>query len=187
MLDEADVDAEEGAEFFRGEQVALRAVGEDAAVFHHDDAVDFGEDVGEVMGDHEDADALAGDAAEGIAQLALGGEVEGVGGFVEEEHFGPVDEGAGDHDAALLAGGHFTDQLRFEMRGLHEMESLMGAGAHFRRDVEIGPKGRGGKEAGNDSVEAARDGGAFAGELGGDDPQMGAELGDVPALAAEEA
>jgi len=33
--------AEEGAEFFRGEQVGFRAVGEDAAVFHHDDAGRF--------------------------------------------------------------------------------------------------------------------------------------------------
>jgi len=111
VLDEADIDAEEGAEFFWGQQFALRAVGEDATVFHHDDAVDFGEDVGEVVGDYEDADALLRHAAESIAQFALGGKVEGVGGLVEEEHFGLMNEGAGDHDAALLAGRHFADQL----------------------------------------------------------------------------
>ena len=187
MLEEGNVDAEEVAEFFRSKQFALRAVGEDAAALHHDDAVDFRENVGEVMGDHEDADALLRDAAESIAQLALGGEVKGVGRLVEEKHFGLVDEGAGDHDAALLASGHFADQFQFEMRGLHELESLVGAGTHFRRDVEIGPEGRGGEESGDDGVEAAGDGGALAGEFGGDNAEMGAELGDIPALATEEA
>jgi len=187
MLDEADVDAEEGAEFFGGEQFLLRAVGEDAAVFHHDDAGYLRKNVGDVVGDHEDADAFAGDAAESVAELALGGEVESVGRFVEEKHFGPVNKGASDHDAALLTGGHFADEFQFEMRGLHELEGLVGASAHFRRDVEVGPEGRGGEEAGNDGVETARDGGALAGKLGGDDAEVGAELGDVPALAAEEA
>jgi len=65
--------------------------------------------------------------------------------------------GRGRSECALLAGGHFTDQLRFEMRGLHEMESLMGAGAHFRRDVEDwAQRVEAEKKAGNDSVEAAR-------------------------------
>ncbi len=41
------------------------------------------------------------DMAKGLAQFALGGEVESVGGLVEEEHLRLVDEGAGDHDAAL--------------------------------------------------------------------------------------
>jgi hypothetical protein len=73
------------------------------------------------------------------------------------------------------------------MRGLHELKGLVGAGAHFGRDVEIGPERRGGEESGNDGVEAAGDGGALAGELGGNDAEVGAELGDVPPFAAEEA
>lgn len=186
VLDEGDFDAEEGAEIFRSDEVVFGAVGDDAAVAHEDDAVDFRNDVGEVVGDHEDAGAFAGDAAEGVTQLALGGEVEGVGGLVEEKHFRAVDEGAGDHDAALLSGGHFSDELFREVGGVHEEQGFAGAGAHLRGDVEIGPERGGGEESGGDGVEAGGDGSALAGKLGGDDAEVGAELGDVPAAAAEE-
>jgi len=186
VLDEADFDAEEVAELFGCEEFPFGGVGEDAAFAHHDDAVDFGKDVGDVVGDEKDAGALLSYAAEGRAEFALGGEVEGVGGLVEQEHLRPVDEGAGDHDAALLAGRHLSDEFRFEVRGLHEVESLVGALAHLRGDVEIGPEGRGGEEAGDNGVKAGGDGGALAREFGGDDAEVGTELGDVPARAAEE-
>ena len=75
MLDEADFDAEEVAEFFGGEQFPLGGVGEDAALAHHDDAFDLGKNVGDVVGDHEDAGALLSYAAESCAEFALGGEV----------------------------------------------------------------------------------------------------------------
>ena len=78
MLDQSDVDAEEGAEFLRSEEFLFGTVGEDAAVLHHDDAVDFGKDVSQMVGDHEDADSLLGDLAESFTQLALSGKVEGV-------------------------------------------------------------------------------------------------------------
>ena len=187
MLDESDLDAEEGAQLFRGEQFPFGTVGHDAALPHHDDAVDFGKDVGQMMRDHEDTHALAGDAAKRLAQFALSGKIEGVGGLVEQEHFGLVDEGAGDHDAALFTGGHFPDELGFEMRGLHEVKSLVGAIAHLGRDVQVGPEGGGGEESGDDGIEAGGDGGALAGELRGDDAEMGAKLRDVPAFASEQA
>lgn len=186
VLDEADVDAEEGAEPVFGEEFGFGAVGEDAALAHHDDAVGLGNDVGEVVGDHENADAVLRDAAEGLAQLALGGEVEGVRGLVKEEHLGLMHESAGDHNAALLAGGHFSDELLGEMAGLHELEGLLGTGAHVRLDAQIGPEGGGGEEAGDNGVESGGDGGALAGQLGGDDAEMAAELRDIPAFAAEQ-
>jgi hypothetical protein len=63
-----------------------------------------------VVGDEDEAGAFVDEAAHGFAEVALGGEVEGVGGFVEQELLGPVDEGAGDEDAALFSGGHFADK-----------------------------------------------------------------------------
>lgn len=185
-LEQVDFDTEQVAELLRGDQLLPGAVGEDAAVAHHDDAVDLRQDVGQVVRDHENADALAGDAAQRFAELALSGEIEGVGGLVEEEHLRLVDEGAGNHDAALLAGRHLSDKLGFEMRGLHQVQRLVGAVAHLRRDVEIRPEGGGGEKAGDNGVEAGGDGGAFARELGGDDAEMGAELRDVPAGSAKE-
>jgi hypothetical protein len=186
VLDERDIDGEEFAELLRGNEVVLRAVGEDASVAHHDHAIDFGEDVGEVVRDHENANALASDAAQGLAQLALRGEVERVGRLVEQEHLGAMDEGAGNHDAALLAGGHFANQFLFEMRGLHQVQSFMGAGTHCWGDVKVGPERGRGEESGRDGIDARGDGGALAGEFGRDDTEMGAELRDIPALAPEQ-
>ena len=186
MLHEGHFNAEERAKFGRGQQVALRTVGKDAAVFHHDDAVDFGQDVCQMVGDHKYAHALPGHMPEGLAQLALGGEVEGVRRLVEQKHLRLVDKGPGDHDAPLLPGRHFTHQLRFEVGGLHEVEGLACSGAHFRRDVKVGPQGRRGEESGNHGIDAARDGRALAREFRGDDAEVGAQLRNIPALPAKE-
>lgn len=186
MLDQCDVDTEERAELLRTDQFAFRAVGEDASVLHHDDAVDFLEDVGEVVRDHQNAHTLAGDLAESFAEFALSGEVESVRGLVEEQHFGPMNEGAGDHNAALLAGRHFADKLGFEVGSLHQDKCFVSAVAHFRSDMQVGPERGGGEETGDDRVETAGHGRALAGEFRGDDAEMGAELRDVPARAAQQ-
>ena len=161
---DADRGVEELAEARFGEQFVARAVGDDAAVAHEDDALDFGQDVAEVMGDEDEAGAFGGEAAQGFAQLALGGEVERVGWLVEEQLPRTVDEGARDEDAALFSGGHFADELIGEMRGFHALEGFTRAVAHFVGDVQIGPEGGRREEAGDDGVEAGGDGGALAGQ-----------------------
>ena len=92
-----------------GEELFAWAVGEDAALLHEDNAVDFGEDVSEVMRDEDEPGAFLREAAHGFAELALGGEIEGVGWLVEEKLVWAMDEGARDEDAALFSGGHFAD------------------------------------------------------------------------------
>ena len=163
MLNEGDIDAEEVAKLRSGEQIAFGAVRVDTALFHHDDAVDFRKDIGQVVGDHENADTLLGDAAESLAEFALSGEIEGVGRLIEEEHFWLVNESTGNHNTALLACGHFANQLGGEVIRLHQMQGIAGTSAHFGRDVEIGPESRGGEESGNISIETTGHGGAFAG------------------------
>ena len=56
--------------------------------FIKEDAVNLGWDVGDVMGDEEDASSLLRETAEEVAQVGLRGEIEGVGWLVEEEHRG---------------------------------------------------------------------------------------------------
>lgn len=77
-LGEVDGGLEEVGEGGGGEEVGAWAVGEDAAFAHEEDAADFGDDVADLVGDEEDAGAALGESAEEIAQVALGGEVEGV-------------------------------------------------------------------------------------------------------------
>lgn len=183
---ETHLDAEQALKRLGGEQAGLRTVSEDAAFAHEDHAIDFGKNVGEMVRDHENADALLRDAAQGLAQLALGCEIECVGWLVEEQHLGTVDERAGDHDAPLLTGGHLADELCCQMLGLHEVEGFAGAVAHLRCDVQIGPQRRRGEEARDDGIETGGDRGALAGEFRGDHAEMGAQLRNIPALAPEE-
>jgi hypothetical protein len=96
----------------------------------------------------------------------LRGEVEGVGGLVEEEHLRGGYEGAADHDAALLASGHFAYGLVGERDGVDLMEDFVGAGAHGVGDGEIGPEGGAREETGEDGVAAGGGEGLFAGEFG---------------------
>jgi hypothetical protein len=182
-----------------GEELGAGAVGYDAALLHEDDAFDFGWDVVEVVGDQDQAGALSDEAAHAFAEVALGGEVEGVGGLVEQELAGAVDEGAGDEDAALFSGGHFADEVVGEVGGVDAFESFCGAEAHFVGDDEVGPERGGGEEAGDDGVEAGGASGGAAGGVGragggveagvgvGDDSEVLAEFGQVPAAAAEDA
>ena len=184
---DADTGVEELAEARLGEQLSARAVADDAAAAHEDDAIDLGQDVAEVMRDEDEAGAFGGEAAQGFAEFALRGEVERVGWLVEEELARAMHERAGDEDAALFSGGHFADELLGEMRGFDAGEGFNGAGAHFVRDVQIGPERGGGEEAGDDGIEAGGDGGALAGQIGAHDAEVAAELGEVPAVAAEDA
>lgn len=108
VVADADGGLEELGKARLGEEFGAGAVGDDAAVLHEDDAGDFRKDVAEVMGDEDEACAFGGEAAEGFAEVALGSEVEGVGGFVKEQLPRAMDEGAGDEDAAFFAGGHFS-------------------------------------------------------------------------------
>lgn len=163
VLDERDFDAEESAKSLGSDQFSLRPVGKDAPCPHHDDPLDFGQDVGKVVSDHEDAGTLLRNAAQGIAELALGSDVEGVRWLVEKEHLWLVDKSARNHNAALFARGHIPNLALCQMRRLHQVESGARAFAHLRRYVEVGPEGGGGKEPGRHSVQAGGDGSALAG------------------------
>src|SRR5277367_4611462 len=97
------------------------------------------------MGDEDEAGAGAAvlwvhEAAQAFAEVALGGEVEGVRWLVEEKLAGTVDEGAGDEDAAFFSGGHFADWLLGEVRGVDACERLGSFGAHCFGDDEVRPE-----------------------------------------------
>ena len=139
------------------------------------------------MGDEEDASSLLRETAEEVAQVGLRGEIEGVGWLVEEEHLGGRDEGAANHDATLLAGGHFAHGLVGELGCVDLMENFVGAGAHGVGDGEVGPEGGTGEEAGEDSVAASSGEGLLAGKFGRDNAEALFEFGEVPAVAAEDA
>lgn len=62
-LREVYVGLEEIAESGSVEQVGLWTIGGDASVLHHEDAVDLRDDIGDVVGDEQDASSLLGEFA----------------------------------------------------------------------------------------------------------------------------
>ena len=64
---DADGGVEELSEARFGEELGAGCVGDDAAVAHEDDAIDFGEYVAEVVGDEDEAGAFRRQAAQGFA------------------------------------------------------------------------------------------------------------------------
>lgn len=50
-------------------------------------------------------------------------------------------KGAGDHDAALLTGGHLSHELPAQVFDSNFPEEIFGAGPHGIGDGEIGPEG----------------------------------------------
>lgn len=83
IAEEADGDGEEGGESFAGEDAVLGTVGEQSALFEQDDAVDFRNDFGNVMGNEDDAEAGLREMAHGVTELELRGNVQSVGRLVE--------------------------------------------------------------------------------------------------------
>ena len=103
-----------------------------------------------------------------------------------------VHQRARDEDAALFARGHGADHLRGEMRRFHALERLPCPRAHFIGDVQIGPQRRRRKKSCDHSIEPRRHCRALAGQFGShgsgaDHAEVAAQLGQIPALAAEDA
>ena len=78
----------------------------DAALAHHDDHVG-GEDCRQAVGDGDDGFA-GGKFFQGGLDHALALRIEGGGGFVEEEDWGVLQQGAGDGEALLLSAGELA-------------------------------------------------------------------------------
>jgi len=183
---EIDARLEEAGESGGLKDFALGAVGQDFSGAHEDDALDFGNDVGDVMGDQDDANAGLGERSHGLAETVLRGDIEGVGGLVEDEGARLVDESAGDEDALGFAGREFVHGAGGEVGGAEALERLSGERALLGCDVvmveDLGAR----KEAGKDNVHAGGFGGEEGHEVVGDDAEKVAKLEDVPAVAAED-
>ena len=79
----ADGGLEEIAQGGFSQQLFTRAVANDAAVAHENDALDLGKNVAEMMGDEHQAGALPREAAEGVAEFTLRGQVERIGRLIQ--------------------------------------------------------------------------------------------------------
>ena len=93
---------------------------EDFAFREEEDAVADFCDFDHVVGGPEDADAVAlSELADGGANFAGDGGIEGGGGLVEEKQARLVEHGLGEGNAGLLAGG---EDAAFGVAKLEEVE-----------------------------------------------------------------
>jgi hypothetical protein len=89
-----------------------------------------------VVGDDDEGDVLgAVEVEEEVGDGVGGGGVEGSGGFVGEDEFGLIDEGAGDGGAEFFAAGELPGKVaeaRGEADGFEELAgALFGGGGGF--------------------------------------------------------
>jgi len=84
----------------------LGPISDDAAVFQENDAINFGDDFGDMMGHQKNAQAGLRQTAHGVTEFKLGGNVEGVAGLIQQQGLRFVDQGPGDQRALGLARGH---------------------------------------------------------------------------------
>ena len=80
-----------------------RAVGDDPAVVHHDDAVTKPLGLLDVMGDEDDRRATVADATDDVPRVSPADRVEVLRQLVEEHELRVTDEGEGDEQALTLA------------------------------------------------------------------------------------
>ena len=101
-----------------------------AAVAHDEVALAVAGDV-ELVGDHDDGDALVVEFLEHAHDLDGGPAVEVAGRLVGEEDRGVVDERAGDGDALLLAAGELVGIMVGAVRQADDFEAVQRPLAHF--------------------------------------------------------
>ena len=167
ILANADLGAEEFAEHGRSEQLSPRAVGEYVAVAHEQNAVDLRKNVGQMMGDEDDAGAVIGKAAQNFAKVALSCDVEGVRWLVEEQLARAVNERTGDEDASLFASRHLADKALGQMCGVDAGERFVGGLSHRRGDLQVGPQRGSAEETGERGVQASGARGQASSGVGG--------------------
>ena len=122
------------------DQLARRALGDDAAAVHdHEPVAELLGLVHVVRREHE-GHALALQPVEALPQEVARLRVEAGGGLVEQQQLGLVDERARDREPALHAARQRVDEVVAPVGELHELEQLLGPLADLRpRQVEVAP------------------------------------------------
>ena len=78
---------------------------------HHEEPVAHAQDLGELRGDHDDPEPLAGQLAQAVVDLHLGADVHPARRLVAEEDARPGEEPLADDDLLLVAAAQGDDFL----------------------------------------------------------------------------
>jgi len=131
-LDDFKRNSERGGKASRGEDLAFGPVQKHLAVFQKYDAVDFRDDVVEVVRNKEKTHAGLREVAELLTNFAERWKVEAGGGFVEQQSVGVVNQCAGDEKAARFTGRQLVEPAICQVRDFKASHSRRSGGFHFR-------------------------------------------------------
>src|SRR5262249_52444766 len=124
IADDAHVGAEGTGEDGGGENGGRWALGDDAGV-DADDPGEVGGDGVELVGGHDDGDAVVlVEMGEEVEDVVAGFDVDAGGRFVEEEELGTTDQGAGQEGALLLTAGEVADVAVAELADAEALEGF---------------------------------------------------------------
>ena len=79
----------------------------------------------QVGGGHQDRDGLAGKAGQHVPELATGHRIHPRGGLIQQQHLGPVDQGAAEGQLLLHAAGELAGQPVAEGVQSHQRQQLL--------------------------------------------------------------
>src|SRR5688572_732604 len=135
--------------------------------------------------------ALTGQPAHRLHEALAGDEIEPRRRLIQQQRVRTRDQRARDEHAAALARRHFVERLPRQVQRLDTRQRSPSLLAHHlghlvvREQPMAAEQSRyGGVQAGDASSGCAHPEAGI--EIAGDDPETGAQLGDIPRLAAEE-
>ena len=95
-----------GGHHVLGRRVVAGDVGGDPALADDEHPVGHAEHLGQLAGDHQDRQALAGQLGEQPVHLGLGADVDAAGGLVDDQQLRVGGQPLGDDDLLLVAAAH---------------------------------------------------------------------------------
>ena len=169
-----------------GQHLGLRSIADNAARLHHDHALDFRQDIGEMMGNQQNSSSLLRQPAHGVPQLPLRGQIESVARLVEQENLGSMHDGSPNQDALRFAYRHLTHRLVAKVLDFQQLKNFVRSLPHLLGDMEVRPQSRARKETGHHCVTTRCMRRSFARQFGSNSTQMLAQFGQVPAFAPKD-
>src|SRR5713226_3474919 len=177
--------SEEAGDLFRLKQVFLASVGLNPSATHQDDAIDLGDDVGEVVSDQDDSNPRLGKRAHRFTKTMLRENIEAVARLVEHQRLRIVYQRPGNQYALRLSGRHFRNGALGQMRHSQAFEHGVGALSVRGLDGLMVEDPRAAEESGEDDFAAARLARAIEHQVVRYYAKHGAQLKDVPSIAPQ--
>jgi len=138
---------EEGGEACGGEKLGLGAVRYDASLAKQHDAVNFGNNLFQMVGDQQQAHSAGRQRPHVLAHFALRGKIEASGGLVQQQSRGVMNESAGDEETPGLAGRQLIEPAAGKMAHIEACHGSLSGLFHLRKHEVVRPDTNGAKEA----------------------------------------